>query len=120
MKRIEIGVIDPKAEQDRLLAWANRVDSGESLPEAAPAINFSSEKQLQATFTEKRMELLRFIARNEGLNIRQIAQAVERDYRNVHADIGLLAELGLLEKRDGKLYAPYDDIVIHYVLRDAA
>jgi predicted transcriptional regulator len=120
MKRIEIGVIDPKAEQERLLEWAARVDAGETQLEAAPAINFSSEKQLQATFTEKRMELLRFIARNEGLNIRQIAQALERDYKNVHLDIGLLAELGLLEKRDGKLFAPYDDIVIHYVLRDAA
>ncbi|MGZ8218259.1 HVO_A0114 family putative DNA-binding protein [Methylomagnum sp.] len=120
MKRIEIGVIDPKAEQARLLAWAARVDAGEAMPESTPGLNFSSEKQLLATFTEKRMELLRFIARNEGLNVRQIAQAIERDYKNVHADIGLLAELGLLEKRDGGVFAPYDDIVIHYVLREAA
>ena len=120
MNRIEIGVADPKIEQARLLEWAARIDAGETPPEATPALNFSSEKQLQATFTEKRLELLRFVARNEGLSIRQIAQGLDRDYKNVHGDISLLAELGLLEKRDGGLFAPYDDIVVRYVLREAA
>jgi len=120
MNRIEIGVADPKAEQDYLLKWAARVDQGESLPESIPAIHFSSEQQLQAVFTGQRLDLLRFVARNEGLSYPQIAQGMGRDCEAIRADVRSLTDLGLLEERYGRLFAPYDDIVIHYVLREAA
>jgi predicted transcriptional regulator len=120
MKRIEIGVIDPLAEQALLLAWAARADAGEALPEARATLNFASFRQLYDTFTEPRMELLRFVARHEGLDIRQLALEIERDGNSLNDDIRLLCELGLLEKRGGKLYAPFDEVVMHYSLREAA
>lgn len=120
MKRIEIGIIDPAAEQATLLEWAKSVDSGRSVAAASPQLNFATFKQLHATLTEKRMELLRHVAENENLNIRQLAQELGRDYKNVHDDVSRLCELGLLEKQDGELVAPYDEIVMHYSLRQAA
>ena len=120
MKRIEIDITDPKQEQRSLQEWARRVDAGEAMPEALPQLRFMSLHQLHATLTEKRLELLRFAADHEGLNIRQIAQQAGRDYKNVYDDIQRLCELGLLEKRNGKLFAPYDEIVTHYALRIAA
>lgn len=120
MKRIEIGVINPKAEQQALMEWAARVDADEAVPEGISKLNFVSLRQLHATLTEKRMELLGRIAQQDGLNIRQLAQELGRNYRNVYDDVQMLVELGLLEKRDGKLYAPYDEIVTRYSLRHAA
>lgn len=120
MKRIEIDIADPKQEQRALQKWARRVDAGEKVAAAVPQLRFVTLHQLHATLTEKRLELLRFVADREGLNTRQIAQETGRDYKNVYDDVQRLCELGLLEKRDGKLFAPYDEIVTHYSLRIAA
>ena len=74
-----------------------------------------------SVITEKRLELLRHVASNEGLNIRQLAQSPGRDYKNVHTDVTELVDLGLLERNDiGTLSAPFDEIVIYAGIRDAA
>ena len=120
MKRIEIGVVNPKAEQRTLMDWAAQVDAGVAMPEGVPQLNFSSFGQLHSTLSERRMDLLEYVACHEGLNIRQLAQALGRDYKNVYEDVRMLAQFGLLEKQDGKLHAPYDEIVTRYSLRVAA
>ena len=120
MKRIEIDVIDPKAEQVALLAWAARVDDGAITRQATPQLRFASYRQLHATLTEKRMALLEHVALQEGLSIRQLAVQLERDYRNVYDDVQRLVELGLIEIVDGKLHVPYDEIDIRKTLREAA
>lgn len=120
MKRIVIDIVDPKEEKRALREWARRVDAGEEMPEAIARLRFSSLRQLHGSLTEKRLELLRFVADHEGINARQLAIEVRRDYKNVHGDVGKLCELGLLEKRDGGLYAPYDELTTRYALRVAA
>lgn len=120
MSRIEIGVINPKAEQQMLLEWAACIDAGKSMPETTSQLNFASYRQLHAALTEKRMDLLEYIAQHEGMNIRQIARQIGRDYKNVNEDVHRLSELGLIEIMDGVLYAPYDEISINKTLRRAA
>ncbi len=120
MKRIEIGVIDPQAEQSALLAWAERADSGEFLPDGKATLNFTSFRQLHDTLTSKRMDLLWFVAHHEGLDEPQIASQAQDKYPNLKEDINLLTELGLLESKGGKLYTPFDEIVMHFPLREAA
>ncbi|OFZ69233.1 MAG: hypothetical protein A2V79_08740 [Betaproteobacteria bacterium RBG_16_56_24] len=120
MKHIEIAVINPKDEQQTLLERAARVDAGEELAEAGARLSFSSYGQLHAVLTDKRMNLLEYVAQHEGLSIRQLAGKLNRDYRNVYDDVRMLAELELIEKRAGGLFAPYDDISIRKTLRKAA
>ncbi|MGH8615065.1 MAG: hypothetical protein ACREYF_24345 [Gammaproteobacteria bacterium] len=73
-----------------------------------------------SAITEKRLELIRHVANQEGLNIRQLAQALGRDYKNVYEDVRELCEYGLLEKDDrGTLRAPYDQLVIRADLHQA-
>lgn len=121
MRRIAIDVVNPKDEQAALLDWAARVDAGEVMGEAQPHLRFSSYDQLHAVLTDKRMALLEYVAFHEGLSIRRLADALMRDYKNVHDDVKRLQSLGLLEQsaKDG-VSAPFDDIVIHKVLRRAA
>jgi predicted transcriptional regulator len=60
-------------------------------------------------------------ARQGTLNPRQLAQALGRDYKNIHTDVSTLEELGLIEKGEkGVLTVPYDEIVIHAGLTEAA
>ncbi len=119
MKTIEISVMNPKDDLARVVVLARRIDAGESLSEAVPKLNFASLKQLFSAITEKRMELIRFVAAHEGLNTRQLAQALGRDYKNVYKDVRELCEYGLLEKDEKRgVNAPYDQIVIRAGLRD--
>ena len=120
MKSIEIDVIDPRTEQAALLAWAARVDLGEVQGTASPKLHFANYRQLHATLTEKRMELLEYVATHENLSICQLAGNIQRNYRNVYDDVQRLVQLGLIEVMDGKLHVPYDQIDIRKTLREAA
>jgi predicted transcriptional regulator len=86
-----------------------------------PRLAFGSLRELFSAITEKRLEMLRFVATNENLNTRQLSQQLGRNYKNVYTDVRDLVELGLLEKNErGWLTAPFDEIVIHATVRDAA
>ncbi|GMV43739.1 MAG: hypothetical protein AMXMBFR64_54550 [Myxococcales bacterium] len=118
MKRIEIEVQSPAAA---LAAFAEAWTRSESGANVTPRLAFGSLRELFAAITERRLELLRFVARTEGLSIRQLAKHLERDYKNVHVDVTQLVELGLLERdTQGHLSAPFDEIVIRAELRHAA
>jgi predicted transcriptional regulator len=118
MNRIEIRVLNPRAA---LRAFADTWQQAEAGEESKHRLAFGSLRALFSAITEKRLELLRHVASNEGLNVRQLAQALGRDYKNVHTDVAELVALGLLERDDkGLLIAPYDEILIHAGIRDAA
>jgi predicted transcriptional regulator len=121
MNKIDIRV-GPASEalQGFLDTW-KRAESGVRLPDAVPELLFQNEAEMRAAMTEKRIELLRQVARHEGLNIRQLAESLGRDYKNVHGDVSALLDWGLLEKdAQNKLVAPYDEVVLHVPLRQAA
>lgn len=116
--RLEIEVLSSKAALRELAGTWRSAKAGKA---STPKIAFGSLRELFSAITEKRLELVRFVATHEGLNTRQVAQQLERNYKNVHSDVAELVELGLLDKSDGgKLTAPFDEIVIHAVVRDAA
>lgn len=118
MNQIEITILKPQAALDAFAETWRRVEGGEA---QTPRLAFGSLRELFSAITEKRLELLRYVATHNVLNIRQLAQGLGRNYKNVHTDVHELIELGLLEKGDqGQLIAPFDEIVIHAGLRDAA
>lgn len=118
MSKVEIVITTPaQALKGFASVWV-RVEAGTT--DITPSIGFGSPSELFTAITDKRLELLRHVATNEGLNIHQLAQALGRDYKNVHTDVKALEEIGLLEREDGKLVAPFDEIDIKVELRQAA
>jgi len=118
MKRIEISVLKPDVA---LSTFAGIWQVAEAGHEVTPRLAFGSLRELFSAITEKRLDLLRHLAVHEGLNVRQLAKSLERDYKNVHTDVMGLIELGLVDRdADGTLSTPYDEIVIHAGIRDAA
>jgi predicted transcriptional regulator len=118
MNRIEIEVLKPRAALDAFAETWQRVEAGE---EVTSRLAFGSLHELLSALTEQRLELMRYVASNEGLNTRQLAQQLRRDPHNVHADVAALVELGLLDKDEqGGLSAPFDEILIHAGIRNAA
>jgi predicted transcriptional regulator len=118
MNRIEISVLSSQAALSAIADTWHEVEAGR---EPVSKLAFGSLRELFSAITEKRLELLRHVASHEGLNVRQLALSLSRDDQNVHTDVVDLVELGLLERADhGALSAPYDEILIHACIRDAA
>ena len=119
MKRLEIEIMHSSDALDAAIDTWHKVEAGESV---TPRLSFGSIRDLFSAITEKRLELLRYVAeRQASMNIRQLAQELARDYKNVHTDVRELEELGLIEKGEaGLLTVPYDEIVIHAGLTQAA
>ena len=101
------GAMEQDASRRFIDAW-HRAESGESLQERHLA--FESWDALSRVLTTKRMELLRYVRRNNVTSIRALAKALERDYSNVHADVQELAGAGLLDNSGHGVRADYDAI----------
>ena len=53
--------------------------------------------ELRQVLTDKRVELLRLVHTAKPDSIKELAQLTKRDFKNVNADVHLLARLGLLD-----------------------
>ena len=63
------------------------------------------------TLTKRRMELLHDLHRRGPMTVRALAIHLKRDYKNVHADVKLLRQVGLIELDEtGKAGVPWDRI----------
>jgi predicted transcriptional regulator len=119
MNRIEIVVMKPQAALAAFAETWRRLEAGDE--NFLPRLAFGTLHELFSVITEKRLELLRYVVDHEGLDIRQLAQAMSRDCQNVHTDVAELTALGLLDKDEqGLVNAPFDEIVIHAALREVA
>ena len=83
-------------------------------------ISFASEDLLWKTLTPKRRALLKLMADQGSMAIREIARRVARDVRAVHSDIHVLLRAGILEKAaEGGVVFPHDAIHVDFLLKAA-
>ena len=110
MSKVEIAVggkFEQKASKQFVAAW-HKAERGELVRERHVA--FESWDGLARVLTVKRVELLRQVKRHPTASIRALANALQRDYSNVHADVQALAAAGLLELDSKGLHADYGSI----------
>lgn len=90
-----------------------QAEAGEPAADPIHRVYFTSEEDLFATLSPKRMELLKFLKKNGPLSCRKLATALNRAYANVHEDVKQLTQLELVERdADQKLIVPWDEIDI--------
>jgi predicted transcriptional regulator len=94
-------------------AWA-RAASGEQLEETH--VTFLNVQTMLDTLSPRRLELLRHVRQHGASNVRELAQALARDYKNVHHDVAVLEATGLLIREGRKLLAPWDELRAHVSL----
>jgi predicted transcriptional regulator len=83
-------------------------------------ISFASEDLLWKTLTPKRRALLKLMAGQGSMAIREIARRAKRDVRAVYSDVHILLRTGVLEKAaEGGIVFPYDAIHVDFLLRAA-
>lgn len=86
----------------------------------APRISFATPELLWKVLTAKRWELLKAMAGEGPLSLREVARRVGRDVKAVHADVHALLDAGILDRTDsGKIEFPFDAIRVQFTLNAA-
>lgn len=105
----------------RGLDVARKFDRGAELPEADYHLGFTDAAQLFSVLTPKRLQLLDTLKGLGPGSVYALAKKLGRNYSNVHRDIELLTEYGLVEKDDkSQVSVPWDSVEIHLGLKREA
>jgi predicted transcriptional regulator len=76
-------------------------------------VGFAEVGQMLAVFTPKRWELIARLRETGPLTTAELARKLERDYKNVHADVAALSEwLAVQRTEDGRVHVPWSEIVV--------
>lgn len=97
-------------------AW-NRAAAGERVQETH--VTFLDVKTMLDALSPRRLELLRHVRQHGADNVRELAQSLKRDYKNVHQDVAVLHSAGLLVRDGRRLTAPWDELQANVSLMGA-
>ena len=110
---LRITALPAKRAQAAAVERAERWERGEAVPHV---VNFEDRARLRELLTDRRMELLEAVMEQPPESIRALAGRLDRDVRDVHDDLYLLADHGIVHfEADGrakKPYVPYDTVRI--------
>jgi predicted transcriptional regulator len=79
--------------RDRIAA----AEDGGDLDDAQPVLNFESYAALSRLLSPKNLELLDAISEHDPGSIREAADLVDRDYKQVHRNLAELEDIGVIE-----------------------
>ena len=83
-------------------------------------ISFATPELLWRVLTAKRWDLLKILAGQEPVTIREAARRVGRDVKAVHGDVHALLNAGLLDKTgDGRIEFRFDAVRVDFTLHAA-
>jgi predicted transcriptional regulator len=107
-KQIKISVADAAASaKDFIDAWKQAEQGNRREPEVR--LTFESFETLLKTLTPGRWILLKALHKGGPMSIRRLAAELRRDYKNVHTDVNLMKNIGLVERtEDNKVEVPWD------------
>ncbi len=80
-------------------------------------LSFESARSLLNELTPARVELLDTLRKLGPCSVYALAKGAERNYSNVHSDVGRLEQLGLIERtEEDAVFVPYEAVEIHLPL----
>ena len=115
-QHIHVGVEDPKRGFERFADTWDRAER-DQIKETEVHLNFEDLRMLLSILTPRRLEVLKALRKQSLSSVRALSKNLERDYKNVHADVRALENVGLLERtKKGALRVPWDIIDAHLKL----
>ena len=110
--------LDVKPLADSLADFALTWKSGKG--EGSARISFDTPELLWKVLTARRWDLLKALAGQGPITLREVASRVHRDVKGVHTDVHALLDVGVLRRTDdGRIEFPYDTVHVDFTLRAA-
>ena len=107
--KIEVKGAEESA-MEAVSAW-ERAEQGLAPEEPLDRLYFESLETLLNVLTTRRLDLLKTLHESGPSSVRALARTLHRDYKNVYQDIALLEKVGLIQRKDGKVSAPWKRII---------
>jgi predicted transcriptional regulator len=120
MNKLHIEVQSAQAALSRFGNALQAAMEGRS-PRPYSGIGFENMAQFGEVFTPKRWELVETLKTAGPMSIYALAKHLNRHYRNVYKDVGILSEWLIINKDEsGKVYVPWDEIDVRMALTKQA
>jgi len=104
-RRIKIIPLDESLKETKEVM--ETLAEGKSV-EPSSYVAFEDLDLVTKVLTKERMALLKAIRQHNPSSIRELARLLGRNYKNVHSDVMLLSEYGILDlQKEGKSRKPY-------------
>lgn len=120
-RTLQVRVNETERTRQEARAKITALERGETTDDML-VLNLPTYAELARLTREKNLELLRALAQNEPNSIRDVAELVNRDYKEVHRNLSELETLGVVEFEDaGRSKRPvvhFDEIEIDVSLID--
>jgi len=114
---VRLGTLDDA--NDRLIEAARKAEAGE-LVEAEHSVNFASYDSMHKVLAPPRLDIVKALAGQGALSIREVARRVGRDVQAVHRDVTTLINAGVIDRTAEGIEFPYDRIHFEYDVSAAA
>ncbi len=84
-------------------------------------LSFETARSLFSELTPTRVELLETLRNVGPCSVYALAKSAERNYSNVHSDVGRLEQLGLIERTEAdSVFVPFEAVEIRLPLAHVA
>ncbi|NLV08296.1 transcriptional regulator [Haloarcula rubripromontorii] len=126
MPTLKVTVGERSRLDQRTRSRIKAAQEGEDLDDVQPRLNFESYDQLNRLLSPKNLELLEAISEHEPASIREAADLVDRDYKQVHRNLSELEDIGVIEFAGGgagqakKPLLAYDGLEIDIPFTDSS
>lgn len=87
---------------------------------ASPSVNFASYEDMHRVLAPSRLAIVKALAGQGPLSIRETARRVGRDVQAVHRDIMTLIGAGIIDRTEDGVAFPYDRLHFEYDVSAAA
>ena len=103
----------------RFVAAGKCALSGKAV-EANPTLNFGSYDDMHRVLAPSRLTIVKALAEQGALSIREVARRVGRDVQAVHRDVITLINAGVIDRTDKGVEFPYARIHFEFDVSAAA
>lgn len=104
--KLHVGDIDDMGKRF-IDAWKH-IEEGKHVDERH--LSFFSLDAMMATLSQKRLEILRHLHRQQETSVAALARALHRDYKRVYTDVEALVSAGLVARDANGVRTLYDSV----------
>lgn len=83
-------------------------------------VSFASYEDMHRVLAPPRLAIVKTLAGQGPLSIREVARRVGRDVQAVHRDVTMLLNAGVIDREENGIVFPYDEIDFAFTVHAAA
>ncbi len=83
-------------------------------------LGFASYATMHKVLSPARLDIVKTMAGQGSMSIREVARRIGRDFKAVHTDVTTLIKAGVIDRAGGEIIFPYDRIHFEFDIEVAA